>query len=407
MSSTRTAQQHLDPTLRSVESQEFEAALRSKVVGQEEGVRALVDLYQVFCAGMSPTGRPVGNLLFLGPTGSGKTRIVEAAAEILFGDPRAVIKVDCAEFQHSHEIAKLIGSPPGYLGHRETHPLITQEELAKYHKDDLKLSFLLFDEIEKASDALWQLLLGILDKATLTLGDNRRVDLSQAMIFMTSNLGGGEITELMTGGMGFVQPRDKAEDKLDVKVERTAQEAAKRKFSPEFMNRLDKVVVFHPLRPEQLEQILEIELGMVQQRVLDAGRGQFLFRVTGTARQFILQEGTDIKYGARHLKRAIEKYVVYPLANLLATEQVRFGDMLVVDWDGKTMHLSFQREGEGAVVPPVPKMVRPAAAQAAKAMGGKAVENPSTVVVREARGPVALPSAVPPPTPSGRRKTDG
>jgi ATP-dependent Clp protease ATP-binding subunit ClpA len=224
---------------------------------------------------------------------------------------------------------------------------------------------------------------------------------------MTSNLGGGEITELMTGGMGFVQPQDKVEDKLDVKVERTAQEAAKRKFSPEFMNRLDKVVVFHPLRPEQLEQILEIELGMVQQRVLDAGRGQFLFRVTGAARQFILQEGTDIKYGARHLKRAIEKYVVYPLANLLATEQVRFGDMLVIDWDNKTRHLSFQREGEGAVVPPVPKMVRPAAAQAAKAMGGRAVENPSTVVVREARGPVALPSAVPPPTPSGRRKTDG
>src|SRR5229473_839977 len=213
MSSPRTAQQHLDPTLRSVESQEFEAALRSKVVGQEEGVRALVDLYQVFCAGMSPGGRPVGNLLFLGPTGSGKTRIVEAAAEILFGDPRAVIKVDCAEFQHSHEIAKLIGSPPGYLGHRETHPLITQEALATYHKDDLKLSFLLFDEIEKASDALWQLLLGILDKATLTLGDNRRVDLSQTMIFLTSNLGGGEITELMTGGMGFVQPSDKTDRK--------------------------------------------------------------------------------------------------------------------------------------------------------------------------------------------------
>ena len=406
MSSPRTAQQHLDPTLRSVESQEFDAALRSKVVGQEEGVRALVDLYQVFCAGMSPAGRPVGNLLFLGPTGSGKTRIVEAAAEILFGDPRAVIKVDCAEFQHSHEIAKLIGSPPGYLGHRETHPLITQEELAKYHKENLKLSFLLFDEIEKASDALWQLLLGILDKATLTLGDNRRVDLSQAMIFMTSNLGGGEITELMTGGLGFVQPADRVEDKLDVKVERTAQEAAKRKFSPEFMNRLDKVVVFHPLRPEQLEQILEIELGMVQQRVLDTGKGQFLFRVTGPARQFLLQEGTDIKYGARHLKRAIERYVVYPLANLLATEQVKFGDMLVVDWDGKTRHLSFEREGEGAVVPPMPRMARPGAAAAAKAMGGRAVENPSTVVVREARAPVALPSAAPPAIPSGRRKTD-
>src|SRR5580700_6430507 len=199
----------LDPNRKSYESLEFEAALRRMIVGQEEGVRALVDLYQVFCAGMSSEGRPVGNVLFLGPTGSGKTRIVEAAAEILFGDPRAVIKVDCAEFQHSHEIAKLIGSPPGYLGHRETNPLITQEALAQYHTEKLKLGFLLFDEIEKASDALWQLLLGILDKATLTLGDNRRVDLSQTMIFLTSNLGGREITELMTGGMGFVQPKDK------------------------------------------------------------------------------------------------------------------------------------------------------------------------------------------------------
>ena len=343
----RPEKARLDPNRHSFESQEFQAALKSKVVGQEEGVRALVDLYQVFCAGMSSTGRPVGNLLFLGPTGSGKTRIVEAAAEILFGDPRAVIKVDCAEFQHSHEIAKLIGSPPGYLGHRETHPLITQEALAQYHTEKLKLSFLLFDEIEKASDALWQLLLGILDKATLTLGDNRRVDLSQTMIFLTSNLGGGEITELMTGGMGFVQPSDKTEDKLDVKVQRTAQEAAKKKFSPEFMNRLDKVVVFHPLKREQLEEVLEIELGQVQQRVLETAKGQFLFRVTPSGRDFLLQEGTDQRYGARHLKRAIERYVVYPLANLLATEQVHLGDLVCIDWDRKHKELTFAREGEG------------------------------------------------------------
>jgi ATP-dependent Clp protease ATP-binding subunit ClpB len=349
--SNRAAQQQLDPTLRSVESQEFQAALKGKVVGQEEGVRALVDLYQVFCAGMSSAGRPVGNLLFLGPTGSGKTRIVEAAAEILFGDPRAVIKVDCAEFQHSHEIAKLIGSPPGYLGHRETHPLITQEALAQYHKEDLKLSFLLFDEIEKASDALWQLLLGILDKATLTLGDNRRVDLSQTMIFLTSNLGGGEITELMTGGMGFVQPMDKLEDKLDMKVERTAQEAAKKKFSPEFMNRLDKVVVFHPLRHEQLEQILEIELGMVQQRVLMASAAnQFVFSCTPNVKSFLLHEGTDARYGARHLKRAIERHLVFPLANLVATGQIRLGDFVRVDL-GPEGRLTFVKEAEGAMVP--------------------------------------------------------
>src|SRR6476619_2149071 len=342
--------QQLNPTIRSNDTRDFEGALRSKIVGQEEGVQALVDLYQVFCAGLNSPWRPVGNLLFLGPTGSGKTRIVEAAAEILFGDPRAVIKVDCAEFQHSHEIAKLIGSPPGYLGHRETHPLITQEALAANHTDKLKLSFLLFDEIEKASDALWQLLLGILDKASLTLGYNRLVDLSQTVIFLTSNLGGGEITELMNGGMGFVQPKDKPSAGLDQKVERTAVEAARRKFSPEFMNRLDKVVCFHPLKRQQLEEVLDIELGQVQQRVLETAKGQFLFRVTGQGKDFLLQEGTDQRYGARHLKRAIERHVVYPLANLLATEQVHLGDLVCIDWDREHSQLTFIREGEGALV---------------------------------------------------------
>ena len=327
----RAHNKELDTRERSSTSRHFEDALRQKIVGQDEAVQALVELYQVFCAGLRSPGRPVGNLLFLGPTGSGKTRIVEAAAEILVGDSRAIIKVDCAEFQHSHEIAKLIGSPPGYLGHRETRPLITQEALAASHTDKLKLSFLLFDEIEKASDALWQLLLGMLDKATLTLGDNRRVDLSQTVIFLTSNLGGGEITELMQGGMGFIQPKDKPVTDLDQKVERTAVEAARRKFSPEFMNRLDTVVVFRPLKREELDEVLEIELGQVQNRLLDSTTGHFLFRITREGRQFLLQEGTDQRYGARHLKRAIERFVVSPLARLLTTAQVRPGDVLLID----------------------------------------------------------------------------
>ncbi len=321
----------LDTEKRSSKACDFEIALRKKVVGQEEALQALVDLYQMFSAGMQSPSRPVGNLLFLGPTGTGKTRTVEAAAEILFGDSRAVIKVDCAEFQHSHEIAKLIGSPPGYLGHRETHPLITQEALAASHRDQLKLSFLLFDEIEKASDALWQLLLGMLDKATLTLGDNRRVDLSRTVIFLTSNLGSGQIVDLMQGGMGFVQPNDKLAIGLHERVERTAVEAARRKFSPEFMNRLDKVVVFHPLKREELDEVLEIELGNVQKRVLDSTTRPFLFRITGEGREFLLQEGTDQRYGARHLKRAIERFVVYPIARLMATAQVHQGDVLVID----------------------------------------------------------------------------
>jgi ATP-dependent Clp protease ATP-binding subunit ClpB len=349
----------LDPEQRSLESRDFDAALRRKIVGQDEAVEAVVDLHQVFRAGLNSPGHPVGNLLFLGPTGAGKTRVVEATAEVLFGDSRAVIKVDCAEFQHSHEIAKLIGSPPGYLGHRETHPLITQEALAAYHTEKLKLSFLLFDEIEKASDALWQLLLGILDKATLTLGDNRRVDLSQTMIFMTSNLGGTEITDLVGGSrLGFA-PVVETNTELDTKVERTAAEAAKRKFAPEFMNRIDKVVVFHPLREEQLERILEIELGMVQQRVLETAKGRFLFRVTLAARQFLLREGTDLKYGARHLKRAIERHVVYPLASLLATEQVNIGDVLSIDWSTEDRRLIFAKESEGALLPVFTHLAQP------------------------------------------------
>jgi ATP-dependent Clp protease ATP-binding subunit ClpB len=369
--------QQLDPSIRSSNTRDFESSLRARIVGQAEGVQSLVDMYQVFCAGLNSPGRPVGNLLFLGPTGSGKTRIVEAAAEILFGDPRAIIKVDCAEFQHSHEIAKLIGSPPGYLGHRETHPLITQEALAACHTEKLKLSFLLFDEIEKASDALWQLLLGILDKATLTLGDNRRVDLSQTVIFLTSNLGGGEITEMMNGGMGFVQPGDKPANTLNDKIERTAVEAARRKFSPEFMNRLDKIVVFHPLKKTQLEQVLEIELEHVQKRVLQTAKGQFLFRVTNAGREFLLQEGTDQRYGARHLKRAIERHVVYPLANLLATDQVQVGDLVCIDCNEEKNGLTFVREGENLAMPA--RRVEPAVApRPLPARQGRAVDAPTS-----------------------------
>jgi len=393
--------QELDPSQRSPETLNFEAALKGRIVGQAEALAAVVDAYQVFRAGLNSSGRPVANLLFLGPTGSGKTRIVEVAAQTLFGDPRAFIKVDCAEFQHSHEIAKLVGSPPGYLGHRETHPLITQEEIAKYHTEDLKLSFVLFDEIEKASDALWQLLLGILDKATLTLGDNRRVDLSQCIIFMTSNLGGVEISEMMSGSMGFVQPSDKTEDRLDDKINRTATQSAKKKFSPEFINRIDKTVVFHPLRRDQLEKVLDIELDMVQQRVLETARSQFVFHIEGDARDFLLGEGTDIKYGARHLKRAIEKFLVYPLANLLATGQIQFGDVLTVNNDSSNHRLRFFRESGGALVPAGGPALG-AFAQAAQAPGSRALNAAPAKSIADATSarptdirPVAMPAPAP------------
>jgi ATP-dependent Clp protease ATP-binding subunit ClpB len=346
----------LDPSRTGRDAESLERTLRKLVVGQDEAVEQIVNIYQMHLTGLSAPGRPVGNFLFLGPTGSGKTRTVEATAEALLHNPRAVIKIDCAEFQHSHEIAKLIGSPPGYLGHRETHPLLSQEVIHQHHTDTVKLSFILFDEIEKASDALWNLLLGILDKATLTLGDNRKVDFSRSMIFMTSNLGANEMSALVTPKLGFqrllslAEPA-KADEQLSKKMSRSGVEAARRKFTPEFMNRIDKIVVFKPLGEPELRQILDLELNQVQQRVLlSPVDKQFVFTVSDAGKNFLLAEGTDVKYGARHLKRAIERLLVHPLSNLMATNQVTAGDWVQADFDGERQSLLFTKEAEGLEV---------------------------------------------------------
>ena len=344
----------LNPSLTGNDAEKLNSDLRKRVVGQEEAIDQIVNIYQMFLSGMTSPGRPIGNFLFLGPTGTGKTRMVEATAESLVGDARAVIKIDCAEFQHSHEIAKLIGSPPGYLGHRETHPLLSQEVLNQYHTDKLKVSFVLFDEIEKASDALWNLLLGILDKATLTLGDNRRVDFSRAMIFMTSNLGAAEMGSILRPNLGFATSeieRSRAEgivdESLTDKISRAGQEAARRKFTPEFMNRIDKTVVFRPLGNGELHRILNIELSLLQQRIFNsATTTPFVFNVMPEAKEYLLREGTDLKYGARHLKRAIDRNLVHPMSNLIASDQVHGGDLIQVDYDGETCSLSFTKQAE-------------------------------------------------------------
>src|SRR6202142_1868411 len=343
-----SVERQLDPARRSIESRDFESGLRRKIVGQDEAVQAEVDLYQVFRAGLNSPGRPVGNLLFLGPTGAGKTRVVEGTAEVLFGDPRAVLKVDCAEFQHSHEIAKLIGSPPGYLGHRETTALLSQEVVNQYHTDKVKISFVLFDEIEKASDALWNLLLGIFDKATLTLGDNRRVDFSNAMIFMTSNLGASEIGSLASARLGFqVGSGCESMERIDQRISRVGTEAARRKFTPEFINRLDKIVVFRSLGIEALRSILDLELDAITRRIQMAAPKPFSLAVTESARDFLLAEGTDARYGARHLKRSIERLLVHPLSNLIASGQVRSRDCVRVTHNQFAQELDFFREVHG------------------------------------------------------------
>src|SRR6187401_2444753 len=343
----------LDPEQKSPRAQDFEQRLTDRIVGQERAVRRMSGLYQIFLAGMNPPNRPIGTMLFLGPTGSGKTRVIEAAAEVLYGDTNAIVKIDCAEFQHSHEIAKLIGSPPGYLGHRETSPMLTQENLDRMHTDDIKLSLVLFDEIEKASDSLWQLLLGILDKATLTLGDNRRVDFSRTMVILTSNLGAREMSELISGGIGFAPAKgakNPNDTEVDQKIYRTAVEAARRKFSPEFMNRIDKVVVFRSLKEHHLRQILDLELQAVQDRIMQSAGTKFVFQCSETAKDMLMKEGLDYKYGARHLKRAVERFLVYPLSNLVATGQIGMGDLLIVDYSPEVGKLVFSKSSGGALI---------------------------------------------------------
>ncbi len=337
----------LDPTKVGHGAETLERKLRKRIVGQDDAVRQIVGIYQTFLAGLSSAGRPIGSLLFLGPTGSGKTRTVEALAEALTGNPRGVIKIDCAEFQHSHEIAKLIGSPPGYLGHRETRPVLSQEALDQFQTEDVKLNLVLFDEIEKASDALWNLLLGILDKAILTLGDNRRVDFSRSIIFLTSNLGANEMAKVLQPKLGFAAADGEPDPKAFEKMAQAGLEAARRKFSPEFLNRLDGIVTFRALGEAELRRILELELDAVRERIAAATEARSLvFHVSKPAKQFLLAEGTDPRYGARHLRRAIDRLIVSPISNLIATAQVGDNDRLLVEFDPRVQRLVFFKESE-------------------------------------------------------------
>ena len=339
--------QKLDPSQTGNDAAKLRSSLQKLVVGQEEPIAQIVNIYQTWTAGMTDPSRPIGTFLFLGPTGTGKTRLVEATAEALLGDPRAVIKIDCGEFQQSHEIAKLIGSPPGYLGHRETHAALSQEALNHHHTESTRISFVLFDEIEKASDSVWNLLLGIMDKATLTLGDNRKVDFSQCMIFMTSNIGAADMEAMVRPKLGFAAGTGVADEALNGKISRAGIEAMRRKFTPEFVNRIDKVAVFRPLGTSELDSVLTIELHRLQNRILTSQHSApFVFSVGDEARAYLLREGTDMKYGARHLKRAIERHVVHPLSNLIASSQVDSGDLVRVDYDPVADCLVFVKEAE-------------------------------------------------------------
>jgi ATP-dependent Clp protease ATP-binding subunit ClpA len=330
----------LEPDRRSTDIQSFESELRKRIVGQDQAIESLVSAFQGVRAGLVPERRPIRNFLFLGPTGSGKTRSVEAVAEILFGRPEAIIKIDCGEFQHSHEISKLIGSPPGYIGHRETPAMLTQTRLDECHTAELRLTLVLFDEIEKANEALWQLLLGILDKGILTLGDNQHVDFSKTIVFMTSNLGACEMQQAADGPIGFVNTIGNRQENLTA----IAINAARKRFSPEFLNRLDEILVFQPLPTSQLRQLVAVEIERLESRLQRAIGTDINLCLSEQTVDFLVEQGTDGRYGARHLKRALEKYLVFPLSCLIETHQMGSAGTLNVGLDRSKQKLTFCKE---------------------------------------------------------------
>ena len=319
----------------------FQAELEARVVGQSPAVEAVTEAWQVYRSGLSSPDRPLGSFLFLGPTGTGKTNLVEALADVCFGDRKAILKIDCAEFSHSHEIARLIGSPPGYLGHQETQPFLSQANIDRYRTSSAPFTVLLFDEIEKANDSLWQLLLGVLDKACLTLGNNKEVDLSSCFVFMTSNVGSRSVCDILSPGLGFAGAPDEPEANLQRRIERAVLWKARTTFPPEFLNRIDHRIVFQRLDAGQLERILAIELEGIAGRLATRGV-QLHVDYSERLRRRLLEEGTDPDNGARPLRRVLEKRLVTPFARLISSGQLIGGEAIAVDWPDGEAEVEFR-----------------------------------------------------------------
>jgi ATP-dependent Clp protease ATP-binding subunit ClpA len=305
------------------------------LVGQGEAIRAVVPYVEMFQAGLAPEGRPAGVFLLLGPTGTGKTRTVEALSEVLHGSAKSMIRVDCGEFQMEHEVAKLIGAPPGYLGHRETPPMFTQQKLTSIASEKCGLSIVLFDEIEKAAASMTRLLLGVLDKAALRLGDNTTVTFDRTMIFLTSNLGAGGMAKELQPHFGFGATASQTPAPLRSRLQSIGMAAVRRKFTPEFVNRIDSIVTYSPLERDSLDRILDLQLAAMQQH-LDRRLGprSFVLSLTGRAREAVLAQGFSLAYGARELKRTLERNLLQPVATRVSRGTIPPGARVSLDAEG-------------------------------------------------------------------------
>ncbi len=332
------------------------AMLAKRVIGQPAAMTGIIPYVQMHQAGLAPEGRPVGVFLLLGPSGTGKTKTVEALAEVVHGSEKNVLRVDCGEFQMEHEVAKLIGAPPGYLGHRETHPLLTQQKLTAVTSERSNLSVVLFDEIEKAAPSMTRLLLGVLDKATLRLGDNTNVNFERSLIFLTSNLGARDMASFLKPGFGFQSGEAPAEADVESKLQAIGMSAVRRKFAPEFVNRLDAVITYHPLSRKTLDTILELQLAEIQKHLYKRlGPRAFALQISRAGRGFLLDSGTSAEYGARELKRTLHRHLLHPLAAMVSQDHVPPQATLKIDVSRDRTKLKF------AVVKSPLRLLRPTA----------------------------------------------
>jgi ATP-dependent Clp protease ATP-binding subunit ClpA/CheY-like chemotaxis protein len=329
------------------------AILSQKVVGQPAATSVIVPYVQMFQAGLAAEGRPVGVFLLLGPTGTGKTKTIEALAEVLHGSQKYLLKVDCGEFQMEHEVAKLIGAPAGYLGHRETQPVLTQQKLHAVTSENCALSLVLFDEIEKAAPSMTRLLLGVLDKGVLRLGDNTTVNFEKSLVFLTSNLGAREMMKEINPEFGFQSARTSERVDLTGKLQSIALAAVRKRFSPEFVNRLDAIITYQPLTLESFSAILDQHIVDLQKHVnTRLANRSFTLDVPYETRQFLLSKGTSSEYGARELNRTIHRYLTQPLATMVATNQINPGARVRVDIDAAREKLVIGSQDAAVTVAP-------------------------------------------------------
>jgi ATP-dependent Clp protease ATP-binding subunit ClpA len=353
MSESASAAKHvvLDPERRSQQVARFETMLRERVVGQQPAIESVLDSFSKILAGIRNLERPLLTLLFLGPTGVGKTETVKALAEAVFGKRSAFVRVNCQEFSSEFTVSKLFGSPPGYVGN-DVEPMLSQDNLDRHHKEaqaegrgvfaegegkiaklfpQVKshyLSIVLFDEVEKAHPKLWNALLGLMEDGHLTLGNNKTVDFTRSIIVITSNVGASEMSEtLRHKTIGFAVEVDDAALNKDIKAK--AVDAAKEVFPYEFLNRFDDIICFRVLTRDDLKKILDLMLQDVYKRLLGA-QVPIIVHYSQPFLSKLLKEGTDPQFGARPMRRAIEHLLVAPLARLIASNQIKAGDVISI-----------------------------------------------------------------------------